>query len=173
MKLSAAIDALFAPWTGDDRPGAVVAVTRHGVVLHEAAYGMADIAHGVKLDSRSVLRIGSQSKQFTVLLALLLEAQGTLSLDDEVHRHVPWLPVYPEPVTLRQMAGNTSGLRDFLEIMVWSGLPLSAVSTRQTSAALLARHGEVNYRPDEEMLYSNSGFFLLSRDHRACFGTEF
>ena len=162
MTLSASIDAMFARWTGDDTPGAVVAVTRHGEIVHEAAYGMADIAHGIKLDSRSVLRIGSQSKQFTVLLALLLEAAGKLSLDDEVHRHVPWLPAYPAPITLRQMAGNTSGLRDFLEIMIWSGLPLSAYSTRQTSAVLLERHVEVNYPPDQEMLYSNSGFFLLS-----------
>ena len=162
MSVSSAIDALFAKWTGADTPGAVVGVTRHGQILHEAAYGMADIAQSVKLDRRSVLRIGSQSKQFTVLLALLLEAEGKLSLDDEVHRHAPWLPAYPAPITLRQMAGNTSGLRDFLEILVWSGLPLSAPSTRQTSRDLLGRHAEVNYPPDTEMLYSNTGFFLLS-----------
>ncbi len=162
MAISTEIDALFADWSGTATPGAVMAVTRHGRTLHEAAYGMADLAHGIPLDRRSVLRIGSQSKQFTVLLALLLEADGKLSLDDEVHRYAPWLPRYPWPITLRQLAGNTSGLRDFLEIMIWSGLPLAAPSTRQTARALLARHDEVNYLPGEQMLYSNTGFFLLS-----------
>jgi CubicO group peptidase (beta-lactamase class C family) len=162
MDISSAVDRLFAEWSGPATPGAVVAATRDGRTLHEAAYGMADLAHAIPLDRRSVLRIGSQTKQFTVLLTLLLEAEGKLSLDDEVHRYAPWLPRYPDPVTLRQLAGNTGGLRDFLEIMIWSGLDLAAPSSRRTARDLLARHDEVNFRPDEQMLYSNSGFFLLS-----------
>jgi D-aminopeptidase len=163
MDISQPVDRLFADWTEDGTgPGAVVAVTCAGQTLHEAAYGLASIAHNVPLDRRSVLRIGSQTKQFTVLLALLLEAEGRLSLDDEVQRHLPWLPRYPHPVTLRQLAGNTAGLRDFLEILTWSGLDLRAPSSRQDARDLLARHAEVNFVPDTEMLYSNTGFFLLS-----------
>src|SRR4051794_39713462 len=127
MEITTDIDRLFADWAGAS-PGAVVAVTRDGQTLHEGAYGMASIAHGVPLDRRSVLRVGSQTKQFTVLLALLLEAEGRLSLDHEVQRYMPWLPRYPAPVTPRQLAGNTGGLRDFLEIMTWSGLDLRAPS---------------------------------------------
>lgn len=162
MDLARTTDRLFADWTGPDRPGAVVAVTQGGVPVHEAAYGMADIAHGVPLGRRSVLRIGSQTKQFTVLLALLLEEAGKLSMDDEVHRYAPWLAPLPYPVTLSHLAGNTGGLRDFLEVMIWSGLPLAAPSTRQTARDLLARHAEANFGPGEQMLYSNTGFFLLS-----------
>jgi len=149
---------------------AVVAVTRNGAKLHEGAYGMADLAHGIPLDRRSVLRIGSQTKQFTVLLALLLEAEGKLSLDDEVHRHAPWLPRYPNPVTLRHLAGNTGGLRDFLEIMIWSGLSLGAPSSRQTARDLLARHDEVNFPPQEQMLYSNTGSSCCRKSSRRSLG---
>jgi CubicO group peptidase (beta-lactamase class C family) len=158
----AAIDRLFAPWSRPDSPGAVIAVTRHGDLIHEAAYGMADLAHGIPLDHRSLIRIGSQSKQFTVLLALMLEAEGKLSLDDEVHRHAPWLPAYPWPITLRHLATNTSGLRDFLEIAVWNGLPLAASFDSETCRDLIAGHREVNFRPGTRMLYCNTGFFLLS-----------
>lgn len=162
MGLVETTDRLFADWTGPDRPGAIVGITQDGATVHEAAYGMADIAHGVPLDRRSVLRIGSQTKQFTVLLALLLEEAGKLSMDEEVHRYAPWLAPLPYPVTLAHLAGNTGGLRDFLEVMIWSGLPLGAPSTRQTARDLLARHAEANFPTGEQMLYSNTGFFLLS-----------
>ena len=160
--IAARIDALFAPWSGLGSPGAVWSVTRHGRTIHSGAVGLADIPHGVPLDQRSVVRIGSQTKQFTVLLALMLEADGLLSLDDEVHRHAPWLPAFPHPVTLRHLATNTSGLRDVLEVMTLSGVPLAAPVTRARQRDLLARHGAVNFVPGTQMIYCNTGFWLLS-----------
>jgi len=159
---SAAIDRLFAGWTGPDTPGLVVAATRDGQVVHQGAYGMADLAHAIPLGPRSTVRIGSQTKQFTVLLALMLEREGKLDMNAPVHRYAPWLAALPHTVTLRHLASNTSGMRDFLEILTWSGLALSSVSTRATARALIARHAEMNFPPGEQMIYCNTGFFLLS-----------
>lgn len=156
------IDALFSAWTGPDTPGLVLAATRDGAIVHQAAHGMADLAHQIPLTPQSVLRIGSQTKQFTVLLALLLEREGKLSLDDSVHRYAPWLAPTPAPITLRHLASNNSGLRDFLEMMTMSGLVLPAPSTRATARAIIARHAEVNFPPGDQMIYCNTGFFLLS-----------
>jgi CubicO group peptidase (beta-lactamase class C family) len=123
---------------------------------------MADLAHAVPLDSRSVIRIASQSKQFTVLLALILEAEGKLSLDDDVRRYLPWLPAYPRTVTLRHLASNTSGLRDILEMMILGGMPILAPSSRATARQIVARQHGLNFLPGEDLLYSNSNFLLLS-----------
>lgn len=155
-------DALFAPWDSAASPGVVWAATQGGREVLSGAVGMADISNAVPLDRRSVIRIGSQTKQFTVLLALMLEAEGKLSMEDEVHRYAPWLPAYPYPVTLRHLATNTSGLRDFLEIMVYAGLPLGSAVTRARQRELIAGHREVNFRPGERMIYCNTGFMLLS-----------
>jgi CubicO group peptidase (beta-lactamase class C family) len=160
--LGARIDALFARWAGPESPGAAVAVTRHGREIHRGCYGMADIAHGVPIDERTVIRIGSQTKQFTVLLALMLEAEGRLSMEDDVRRHLPWLPEYPETVTLHHLAANVGGLRDFLEIMILGGLPISAPSTRAWARRIIGGHGGVNFRPGTDLIYCNTGFFLLS-----------
>ena len=156
------IDALFDGWTGSDAPGLVVAATRGGAIVHQGAYGMADMAQGVKLGPRTVMRIGSQTKQFTVLLALMLEREGKLDLNDPVHRYAPWLGALPHTVTLRHLASNTSGMRDFLEMMTWSGLSLPCPSSRADARAIIARHGEMNFPPGEQMIYCNTGFFLLS-----------
>ena len=156
------IDALFDGWVGADTPGLVVAATRDGAVVHQGAYGMAELANGVALGPRSLIRIGSQTKQFTVLLALMLECEGKLDMDAPVHRYAPWLGSLPYPVTLRHLASNTSGMRDFLEALTWSGVALAAPSTRATARAIIARHGEMNFPPGEQMIYCNTGFFLLS-----------
>lgn len=162
MAATAAIDALFSGWTGPDTPGLVVAATRGGAVVHQGAYGMADLAQGIPLGPRSVIRIGSQTKQFTVLLALMLEREGKLDLHDPVRKYAPWLCDLPHHVTLRHLASNTSGMRDFLEMMTWAGLTLPCPSTRATSRAIIARHGEMNFVPGEQMIYCNTGFYLLS-----------
>jgi D-aminopeptidase len=159
---TSAIDSLFTPWTGESSPGAVWAVTRGGREIHSGAVGMADIAHAVPLDRRSVIRIGSQTKQFTVLLALMLEREGKLAMQDEVHRYCPWLPGYPAPITLQPLATNSSGLRDFLEIMTYAGVPLAGPATRARQRELIARHAEVNFPPGAQMIYCNTGFWLLS-----------
>lgn len=158
----AKIAALFAPWDRPDSPGVVWAATRGGAEIASGAVGMSDIAQGVRLDRRSVIRIGSQTKQFTVLLALMLEADGKLSMNDEVHRHCPWLPPYPAPITLQHLATNTSGLRDFLEMMVIGGSPLAGPATRARQQEIIGRHAAVNFPPGEQMIYCNTGFWLLS-----------
>ena len=170
---AAEIDALCAPWSGADSPGVVWAVTRDGAEIHSGAVGMSDIAHGVPLDRRSLVRIGSQTKQFTVLLALMLEQEGLLSMADEVHRYAPWLPAFPHPVTLQQMSTNTSGLRDVLEAMTLSGVPLGAPASRARQREILARFGGLNFVPGTEMIYCNTNFWLLSEIVEAVSGRSF
>jgi CubicO group peptidase (beta-lactamase class C family) len=160
--LNSRIDALFARWDRPDSPGASVSVVRHGREIHRGCYGMADLAHGVKIDERTVIRIGSQTKQFTVLLALMLEAEGKLSMADDVRAHLPWLPEFPETVTLRHLAANIGGLRDFLEVMILGGLSIGAPSTRAEARRIIGRHAGVNFRPGTDLIYCNTGFFLLS-----------
>ena len=160
--LQAVTDRLFRSCAVPGSPGAVVAVTQHGREILRAAYGMADIANGIPLDARTVIRIGSQSKQFTVLLTLMLAAEGKLSLDDEVSHYLPWLPKYPVPVTLRHVATNTSGLREFLEVLAFSGIAITSQSSRETARRVIARHADFNFPPGEAMIYCNTGFFLLS-----------
>ncbi|WP_114773546.1 serine hydrolase domain-containing protein [Microvirga subterranea] len=159
---SASVDSLFTSWGRPDSPGAAVGVIHRGEIVHRACYGMADLAHAVPLDPRTVIRIASQSKQFTVLLTLMLEAEGKLSLDDDVRLHCPWLPVDDDPIKLWHLASNTSGLRDILELMILSGVPILAPSSRRLARDFVSRQRRPNFPPGEDLLYSNTNFLLLS-----------
>jgi CubicO group peptidase (beta-lactamase class C family) len=140
----------------------VVAVTQGSREIADGAYGLASINHDVLLDRRSILRIGSQSKQFTVLLLLMLEAEGRLSMDEVVQDYLPWVPRFAHSITLRHLASNTSGLRDHFEALTFSGRSIFAPSTRRDAREVIARQDELNFAPGTEMIYSNGGFVVLS-----------
>ncbi|OWK20067.1 hypothetical protein AJ88_35850 [Mesorhizobium amorphae CCBAU 01583] len=63
------VDALFNEFSGPEMPGAVVAVTGNGREIFANAYGLANINDDVPMGRKTIIRIGSQSKQFTVLLS--------------------------------------------------------------------------------------------------------
>lgn len=159
--LTARIDALFAPWAGAETPGAMVAVRRHGREIHRGCYGLAQLPHRIPLTGRSVMRIASQTKQFTVLLALMLETEGKLSLQDDVRRHLPWLPEFPRTVTLQHLAANVSGLRDYVEIMELGGQSPLSPSPRAMLRRVLREHAGVNFPAGDDLIYCNAGFLLL------------
>ena len=108
----ARIDSLFARWNRKDAPGCAVGVSRDGRSIFERAYGMADLEHDIGATPATIYEAGSVSKQFTAAAVVLLAQQGKLSLDDDARKHVPELPDYGTPITIRHLLNHTSGLRD-------------------------------------------------------------
>src|SRR3712207_3246436 len=68
----------------------VLAVARHGEVVFERAFGLADLGTGEALTPCHRFRVASHSKAFTAAGVMLLRERGRLGLDDAVGRHVPW-----------------------------------------------------------------------------------
>jgi len=59
-------------------------------------YGMASLEHGIALSPRSVLDVGSISKQFTAMAMLILQQEGKLSLEDPIRKLFPEMPAYAD-----------------------------------------------------------------------------
>jgi CubicO group peptidase (beta-lactamase class C family) len=156
------IDSLFLAWDTAWTPGVAVAVVKHGGIAYANGYGFANMEYDIPVTPSTVFHIASISKQFTTFSVLLLEADGKLSLDDEIQKHIPELPDFGVPVTLRHLAHNTSGMRDQWNLLGMAGWRLDDVITTQQVLRLLSRQKELNFQPGEEYLYSNSGFTLLA-----------
>jgi CubicO group peptidase (beta-lactamase class C family) len=159
---AARVARVFAAYDQPDSPGCVVGVIRDGVLVDARGFGMANLEHAIPLGPRTVLDIGSTSKQFSAAALVLLAQDGTLSLDDDVRRYVPELPAYPQVVTIRHLLQHTSGLRDYLTLMELAGWNDEDVSTDADAFSLIRRQRELNFEPGSERLYSNTGFFLVS-----------
>src|SRR5262249_15505607 len=161
--LPAAVDKLFAAWDRRDSPGCALLVLRDGKVVHQRGYGMANLEHGIPITPATVFNIASVSKQFTCFLVLLLVEAGLLSLDDDVRRHVPEVPDFGKPITLRHLMHHTSGLREDWSMLTLAGWRTEDVVTRGDVLDLLRRQRDLNFEPGRQFLYCNTGYQLLAQ----------
>lgn len=158
--LKAKLDSVFELVAQDGCPGLVVGVAHHGVPVYRRGFGLASIEHEVANTPLTRMRIGSTSKHFTALAALLLVEEGKLDLDVGVRRYFPELPVLQFEPTLRQCMTHSSGLRCYLDIgLLANGL---AILPKGAVLASLVRQSRGNFAPGEKMIYGNSGYHLLS-----------
>src|SRR5688500_2141012 len=156
----ASVDAQFSAWNAET-PGCAVGVAKQGRIVLEKAYGMADLEHGVPNRPDTIFEAGSVSKQFTAAAVLLLAHDGKLSLDDPVRRHIPELPDYAAPVTIRQMLHHTSGLRDWGSIEWIAGWPRGTRAYTHAHVLDILQHQRaLNFPPGTQWSYSNSGYNL-------------
>ena len=159
---AAAVDAIFAKWT-TATPGCAVGVAVGGKPVLMKAYGMADLEHDVPNTPDTIFESGSVAKQFTAMAIMLLVEDGRLSLDDEVRKHVPELPDYGVPLTIRHMLTHTSGLRDWGSIASIAGAPrTSREYTHAHVLDIVSRQKSLNFPPGTQWSYSNTGFNLAA-----------
>jgi CubicO group peptidase (beta-lactamase class C family) len=162
-ELEARVDSVFAQYDNTRSPGCALGVIRDGQFVFQGGYGMANLEYGIPNSPATVFRIGSTSKQFTAAAIALLAAEGKLSLDDNIRRFLPEMRDYGAPVTIRQLLHHTSGVRDYLMLMNLAGRRGDDWYTDDDVVAMIVRQRELNFEPGEQMLYSNSGYFLLSQ----------
>jgi CubicO group peptidase (beta-lactamase class C family) len=154
-------DSVFQRFDRTDSPGCALGVYEQGRIRYARGYGMASLEHGIALSPRSVLDVGSISKQFTAMAILLLEQDGRLSLDDPLRTHLPELPPYTGGITLRRALSQTSGLRDIYVLMDQTGRAFEGDSI--DALRLIGRQRAPNYAPGERYLYTNSGWLLAAQ----------
>ncbi len=160
--LNAKVDAVFAQYDKPDSPGCALGVIRDGQIVYARGYGMANLEHSIPNGPKLVYDIGSTSKQFSAASILLLAQQGKLSIDDDVRKHIPELPAYQKPITIRHLIHHTSGLRDYLTLFSLAGVSFDDTTTEKDALDVIVRQKALNFAPGDEWLYSNSGYFLLS-----------
>lgn len=156
------VDKIFEKWNKPDSPGCALGVIKDGQFIYRKGYGMANLEYDIPIDSQTIFRIGSTSKQFTAMCIALLEEEGKLSLDDSIKKHIPDMPAYAETITIRNLLHHTSGIRDYLTLWSLAGFRDADFFTDPEVVETLARQKELNFQPGDEHLYSNSGYFLLS-----------
>ena len=154
-------DSVFERFDRTDSPGCALGVYQDGKVLYARGYGMASLEHGVALSPRSVLDVGSISKQFTAMAMLMLQKEGKLSLDDPIRKYIPELPAYADRITLRRALSQTSGLRDLYIMMGQTGRSFEGDTV--DALRVITRSAEPNYEPGASYLYTNSGWILAAQ----------
>jgi CubicO group peptidase (beta-lactamase class C family) len=157
------VDKIFAEWDKPTSPGCALGVLQNGRFIYEHGYGMANLDYDIPNSPRFVYYVGSDSKQFTAASIALLALDGKVSLDDDIRKYIPEMPDYGTPITINHLVHHTSGIRDIYGLMSLGGLRLEDVFSDSEAVALIAHQKELNFKPGDDYLYSNSGYFLLGQ----------
>ena len=153
----------FAKAAAGPAPGCVAGVSLNGEVVFEKAFGLADLEHNVPNTPQTIFESGSVAKQFTAAALVLLQQDGKLSLDDPVRKHIPELPDYGSPLTIRHLLNHTSGLRDWGTVLSLTGAGRGdRVITQDLALDVIIHQRALDFTPGSEYSYSNSGYNLAA-----------
>lgn len=155
------IDALFADYNNDNTAGCAVGVMRNGQLVYARGYGMGDLEHGMRITSNKPFDTGSMAKQFTAAAIVLLAKEGRLAFTDNVRKFLPELPNYGTTLTINHLLYHTSGLRDYLALLLLAGKTYEEVVADPEVLAMIMRQQKLNFTPGSRAEYSNTGYFLL------------
>lgn len=163
LRIENGVAGIFNALDRPDRPGAAVGIMRNGRMLLRRGFGMASIEHGVPITPKTVFRIASVTKQFVAGGIVMLDREGVLSVDDPLSKWNDDLPQLGDHVTLVQLARNTSGLRDFLDLSRLQGMDIERLMSAEELMAVIHGQAEMNFAPGSAFLYCNTGFNLLGK----------
>jgi CubicO group peptidase (beta-lactamase class C family) len=155
------IDSLFSRYT-TTTPGCAVAIIKNDKLVFKKGYGMSNLEYNVPITPSSIFHIASESKQYVAFCMLLLEQQGKLSIDDDIRKHLDYVPDFGKKITIRHLIHHTSGLRDQWQLLANAGWQLDDVITQEHIIKLVSKQKALNFEPGEEQLYCNTGYTLMA-----------
>ncbi|MBA3342731.1 MAG: serine hydrolase [Gemmatimonadaceae bacterium] len=159
----ASADSMVKAALGALIPGAVLLIAKDGKVIHERAYGYAELndysmqrlASPRRMRTTTLFDLASVTKVMaTTFAAMLLVDRGQLSLDVPLHRYLPdFRGPRLDSITVRHLLQHSSGL------VQWQPLYYQAANSAQTYVAI--RDMPLGWGVGEGRHYSDLGFMLL------------
>lgn len=162
-----AVDKIVAKndYTADE-PGLAILIHKPGKLLFMKGYGLANLGSEERITPRTMFELASVSKTFTATATLMLQDRGLLSINDDVRKYLPELPVYraDEPIRIQHLLSHTSGLPEYFD---FKKVPRSHDGCRTNEDFLpmfakLKADFPQKFKPGVKHDYCNSNYLLLA-----------
>jgi D-alanyl-D-alanine carboxypeptidase len=155
-------DAVQGVMREADVPGVTVGLWTPDRGSYVRSFGVADQRDGRSMAADLSMRIGSETKTFTVTALLQLADRGRVGLDDPIAKYVDGVP-NGSRITLRQLAGMRSGLFNYTRDETFNKALTSDPRRSFTPRELLgyAFGHPALFPPGEKFDYSNTNLVLL------------
>ncbi|MCX4984776.1 serine hydrolase [Streptomyces sp. NBC_00572] len=143
-------------------PGVTVGLSAPGKGTYIRSFGVADKATGQPMTPNLFMRIGSETKTFTVTALLELVDQGEVSVDDPISKYIDGVP-NGDKITLRNLASMRSGLFNYSADEDFYKALTSNPDRPFTPQELLDysfKH-PIQFQPGTEFEYCNTNLILL------------
>jgi CubicO group peptidase (beta-lactamase class C family) len=152
------LDTLMTAYAANNNFNGVAFVSYGNRVLLNKGYGFSNFALNAKNNELGVYQMGSNTKQFTAELVLMLAGQQMLNLADPISKYFPG---YPEGdnITITNLLGHTSGIHNYTDDSLIQQNPTQTVNEKLMLAQL--ESAPLEFKPGSKFQYSNSNYLLL------------
>lgn len=167
------VDSIVYASLAKDQPGAAVGIIQNGEVVFMKGYGVANLEFNQPVTTTTKFNLASCSKQFTAACILLLEKEGKLKLDDDIRMYLTDMPDYGTKITIRELMHHTSGIPTTDVLLLFADKLFETQWDQNDEYKMIREYDRLNFKPNEEHLYSNSGYFLMAKIIEKCTGKTF
>lgn len=172
-RLKKQVDLIAGQMISKETPGFAVAVIKDQKIILSRGYGMANVEYHVPMTDSSLLNLGSISKHFTAWSILLLEKQGLVSLNDEIRKYLPELPVLYDKIKISHLIYHTSGLPEYLKLFSLAGIYMRDYRRFEDVYEMLRRMNSLEATPGTRFQYRNTNYALLAEIVKRVSGEDF
>jgi CubicO group peptidase (beta-lactamase class C family) len=129
--------------------------------------------HNIHNTNKTLFDTVSIAKPFTGMAIAMLEAQGKISLEDDIRKYIPELPDFGKTITLGHLLYHTSGIRDWSKALAAAGWRLEDVITFHHIMGIIKRQQKLQFDPGGKYLFSNTNYNLLAETVKRVTGQSF
>jgi D-alanyl-D-alanine carboxypeptidase len=154
--------AITTAWRQTSIPGAIVGVWQKGAAPYVRTLGVRDTTTRRPMTANLYMRIGSDTKTFTVTAVLQLVDKRKVRLRDPISKYISGVPG-GNRISLRELAEMRSGLSNYSDDGAFHEALASDPRRQFKPSELLAysfRH-PLMFAPGSEFFYSNTNTVLL------------
>lgn len=159
---STAMERFMKSHLADDQPGGAVLIMKDTTVIFSKGYGLASLIDNEKITTKTLFNVGSISKTFVSNGILMLQAEGKLSVEDNLLKYFPSLKnkSIGERVKIKHLLTHTSGLPDIRRVREDSVFYLTANDEQNWYPVTQAE--TLEFEPGTDYHYSNPAFNALA-----------
>ena len=156
------LDSYFSINMPADEPGGAILIMKDDSIIFSKGYGLADLELKTKIDENTLFNIGSISKTFVSNAILMLQAEGKLSVEDNMAKYFPNFKnkAIADKVKIKHLITHTSGLQDNRETKTDSIFYLTAKDEENWYPTTQAE--DLNFEPGTHYEYSNPAYNALA-----------
>ncbi len=138
-------------------PGLSISVNKSGTIIYSKGFGFADVQQKEKMKPTHQIRTASVAKVITATALGKLATDGKLDFDTPLKKYISYLEEPLANLTVRQIAGHTSGLPHQPD----SKFKKKSYTTAKETLPFF-EESSLLFEPDTQYEYSTLGYNLLA-----------
>lgn len=129
--------------------------------------GKADLFNDVSMKPCNISRMGSTIKMFTAVIILKLQEEGKINIDDRISSYLSGKNIdeieNADKATIKQLLQHSSGMYNYIQNLRFQTASLNDLLKEWRANDLLeyAYNKRAYFKPDEDVIYSNTNYILL------------